>query len=231
MCLPSGVLNTLSDGSLAATENGHVYIQTDDAYKDAITGKTAEVSDAQQITLNNTLRTKVAGALSGLQLASPDMTKRRDAIAALLKNPDASMKPMIDRARAAEQDHKLKKRLDTLWAMTALHNPGVGRRLEAAQLVAARHDLDMYEPCTNHVRTATPDRRKESGRHVQRARRTRAQRRAGRHLRARFHSAPQRNFRPAVRRADVVCSGGAGGHRAGKARFKASLRAVRSKCC
>ncbi|SAK66809.1 branched-chain amino acid ABC transporter permease [Caballeronia glebae] len=139
------VLGALADGSLVATDNGRVYIQTDDGTKDAITGKTVEAPDAQQITLNNSLRTKVAGALSGLQLASPDTTRRREAIAALLKNPDASMKPMIDRARAIEKDPELKKRLDTLWAMTALHDPDVSKRLDAAQLVAARHDLDMYE--------------------------------------------------------------------------------------
>ncbi|WP_250534477.1 urea ABC transporter permease subunit UrtB [Caballeronia sp. AZ10_KS36] len=139
------VLNALADGSLVATDNGHVYVQTDEGNKDAITGKIAEAPDAQAITLNNQLRTKVAGALSGLQLASPDLAKRREAVTALLKNPDASMKPLIDRARAAETDAELKKRLDTLWAMTALHDPDVNKRLEAARLVAARHDLDMYE--------------------------------------------------------------------------------------
>ncbi|SAK70829.1 branched-chain amino acid ABC transporter permease [Caballeronia hypogeia] len=139
------MLNALSDGSAVATDDGHVYIQTDDGNKDPLTGKIVEAPDAQAITLNNLLRSKVAGALSGLQLASTDVAKRREAIAALLKNPDASMKPMIDRARAAEQDPDLKKRLDTLWAMTALHDPDVNKRLEAVQLVAARHDLDMYE--------------------------------------------------------------------------------------
>ncbi len=139
------VLNALSDGSLVATDNGHVYIQTDEGNKDPLTGKVTEAPDAQSITLSNILRTKVAGALSGLQLASPDIAKRRDAIAALLKNPDTSMKPMIDRARAIEQDPDLKKCLDTLWAMTALHDPDVDKRLEAAQLVAARKDLDTYE--------------------------------------------------------------------------------------
>ncbi|WP_250499797.1 urea ABC transporter permease subunit UrtB [Caballeronia sp. GAWG1-5s-s] len=139
------VLNALADGSLVATDNGHVYVQTEEGNKDAITGKITDAPDAQAITLNNQLRTKVAGALSGLQLASPDLGKRREAVAALLKNPDASMKPLIGRARAAETDPELKKRLDTLWAMTALHDPDVNKRLEAAQLVAARHDLDMYE--------------------------------------------------------------------------------------
>ncbi|SAL50127.1 branched-chain amino acid ABC transporter permease [Caballeronia peredens] len=139
------VLTALADGSAAATDSGRVVIQTDAGNKDPLTGKPIEAPDAQTITLSNTLRTKVAGALSGLQLASPDIAKRREAIGALLKNPDASMKPMIDRARAIEKDADLKKRLDTLWAMTALHDPDVSRRLEAAQLVAARHDLDMYE--------------------------------------------------------------------------------------
>src|ERR1700753_4014447 len=51
------VLTALSDGSLVATDNGHVYIQTDDVNKDPLTGKTIEAPDAQQITLSNTLRT------------------------------------------------------------------------------------------------------------------------------------------------------------------------------
>ncbi|AET89858.1 urea ABC transporter, permease protein UrtB [Burkholderia sp. YI23] len=139
------VLNALSDGSLVATDAGRVAIQTDDGNKDPVTGQAVDAPDAQQITLSNTLRAKVAGALSGLQLASTDIARRREAIAALLKSPDPSMKPMIDRARAIERDPDLKKRLDTLWAMTALHDPDVNKRLEAAQLVAARHDLDMYE--------------------------------------------------------------------------------------
>ena len=79
------VLNALSDGSLVATDNARVYLQTDEGTKDPVTGKPVEAPDAQQVTLSNILRTKVAGALSGLQLASTDIAKRREAIAALLK--------------------------------------------------------------------------------------------------------------------------------------------------
>jgi urea transport system permease protein len=139
------VLSALADGSLVATDKGRVLLQTDDGNKDPLTGKIVEAPDAQSITLNNLLRAKVAGALSALQLASTDVAKRRDAVAALLKNPDPSMKPLIDRARAAETDADLKKRLDTLWAMTALHDADAKNRLEAVQLVVARHDLDMSE--------------------------------------------------------------------------------------
>ena len=139
------LLKALSEDSALATDAGEVLIQDNDTARDTVTGKTVTAGDAQPITLNKLLRTKVSGALSGLQLDSADAAKRADAIAALLKNPDPSMKPQIDAARAKETDPKLKKRLDTLWAMTALHDGDAARRLEAVQLVAARHDLEMYE--------------------------------------------------------------------------------------
>jgi urea transport system permease protein len=139
------VLNALSDGSLVATDAGKVFIQTDNGNKDPLTNKIVEAPDAQPVTLNNLLRSKVSGALSGLQLASPDIATRRAAIDELLKNADPSIKPLVDKARAKETDPTLKKRLDTLWATTALHDTDANKRLEAVQLVAARHDLDMNE--------------------------------------------------------------------------------------
>ncbi|MCX4159903.1 MULTISPECIES: urea ABC transporter permease subunit UrtB [Paraburkholderia] len=139
------LLKALSEDTALATDGGEVLILDGDTAHDAATGKTVAAGDAQPVTLNNLLRSKVTGALSGLQLDSSDVEARRAAIGALLKNPDPAMKPLIDAARAKETDPTLKKRLDTLWAMTALHNPDVATRLEAVKLVAARHDLDMYE--------------------------------------------------------------------------------------
>ncbi|WP_436185805.1 MULTISPECIES: urea ABC transporter permease subunit UrtB [unclassified Caballeronia] len=139
------VLNALSDGSLVATDAGKVLIQTDDGNKDPLTNKIVDAPDAQPVTLNNLLRSKVSGAVSGLQLASPDIATRRAAIDELLKNADPSIKPLVDKARTKETDPTLKKRLDTLWATTALHDTDPNKRLEAVQLVAARHDLDMNE--------------------------------------------------------------------------------------
>jgi urea transport system permease protein len=141
------LLKALSEDNALATDSGRVLIQLSgsDTAHDAVTGKAVSASAAQPITLNNLLRAKVAGAVSGLQLSSSDTAARSAAIDALLKSPDASMKPMIDRARAKETDPTLKKRLDTLWAMTALSDNDPAKRLEAVQLVAARHDLDMNE--------------------------------------------------------------------------------------
>ena len=145
------LLKALAEDNVSATDSGEVLVlegADGQSAHDAATGQAVAASvasSAQPITLNNLLRSKVAGAVSGLQLDSPDLATRRDAIAALLKNPDPAMKPMIDAARAKEADPALKRRLDTLWAMTALHDPNAATRLEAAKLVAARHDLDMYE--------------------------------------------------------------------------------------
>lgn len=142
------LLKALSEDNALATDSGEVLIQSADGgdhATDAVTGKTVAAGDAQPVTLNNLLRSKVAGALSGLQLASPDLETRRAAIGELLKSPDIAMKPMIDAARAKETDPALKRRLDVLWAMTALHDPDAAKRLEAVQLVAARHDLEMNE--------------------------------------------------------------------------------------
>jgi urea transport system permease protein len=142
------LLKALSEDNALATDSGQVLIQSADGgdhASDAVTGKTVATGDAQPVTLNNLLRSKVSGALSGLQLASPDLETRRAAIGELLKNPDIAMKPMIDAARAKETDPTLKRRLDVLWAMTALHDTDAAKRLEAVQLVAARHDLEMNE--------------------------------------------------------------------------------------
>jgi urea transport system permease protein len=139
------ILKALSEDNVLSTDSGEVLVQDGDTLKDAVTGKTVASNSAQPVTLNNLLRSKVAGALSGLQLNSPDLETRRAAISALLQNPDPAMKPMIDAARAKETDPQLKRRLDTLWAMSALSDKDPDKRLEAARLVAARHDLDMYE--------------------------------------------------------------------------------------
>ncbi|MGF6756800.1 urea ABC transporter permease subunit UrtB [Paraburkholderia sp. GAS334] len=139
------LLKALSEDNALVTDSGELLIQDNDTARDAVTGKTVAADGAQPVTLNNILRSKVSGAVSGLALDATDPAARSAAIDALLKNPDAAMKPMIDRARAKETDPTLKKRLDTLWAMTALHDSDAAKRLEAVQLVAARHDLDMNE--------------------------------------------------------------------------------------
>ncbi len=141
------LLDGLADDRVLATSTGQVLIQAagDDTHaRDAVSGKAAAIGDAQPVMLNNLLRGKIARALAGLRLASPDVAVRRAAVDALLANPNASMRPFVETARAKETDPALKRRLDALWATTALTDPDPAKRLEAVQLVAARHDLDFY---------------------------------------------------------------------------------------
>lgn len=141
------LLDGLADDRVLATSAGDVLIQAagdDDHARDAVSGKPVAIGDAQPVMLNNLLRGKVARALAGLRLASPDPAVRRAAVDELLANPNASMKPFVEAARAKETDPALKRRLDALWATTALTDPDPAKRLEAVELVAARHDLDFY---------------------------------------------------------------------------------------
>ena len=140
------VLKALSEDSALATDAGAVLLQDGDTAHDAVTGKTVAAGDAQPVTLNNLLRSKVAGALSGLQLDSPDIaTRARRSHRAAARTPIRRSNRSSTRRARSETDPALKKRLDTLWAMTALHDADPAKRLEAVQLVAARHDLDMNE--------------------------------------------------------------------------------------
>jgi urea transport system permease protein len=142
------LLKALDAGDALATEDGKVLIQAGDKVTDAVTGKPvpASVSEqAQPINLNNRLRSVVSGALSALQLKSPDLAERKAAVEALLQSPDAAFKAQIDAAREKETDASTKEQLDTLWAMTALHDPDSAVRYEAVRLVAARNNLEMRE--------------------------------------------------------------------------------------
>lgn len=141
------LLGALADERALATDAGDVLIaqSADDTQaRDAVSGKLVSIGSAQPVMLDNRLRSKVAHALAGMQLASPDVEVRRRAANALLANPDPSLRALVEAARAKETDPSLKHRLDVLWATTALTDPDAHKRLEAVQLLAARHDLELY---------------------------------------------------------------------------------------
>jgi urea transport system permease protein len=139
------VLKALADDSVAITGNNEILIQDGDTYRDAVTGLVVVAADAQPLALSNVLRNQVNSGLSAVQLSSPDLATRQAAVETLLQNPEESLKPLVDQARSRETDPALKKRLDTLWAMTALHNHDPAQRLQAVLLLNARHNLEVGE--------------------------------------------------------------------------------------
>jgi urea transport system permease protein len=139
------LLEALDKENVVATGHDRVLIQEGNVLKDPISNATVtlDANEVQPVTLNNSLRARVAGALSGLRLQAHDRAVRAHAIDSLLHEPDPSLKPLIEAARSKENDPVLKSRLDQLWALTALQDPDPARRLEAVQLIGQRKDPQM----------------------------------------------------------------------------------------
>jgi urea transport system permease protein len=139
------ILEALQKETVVATAAGDVLIQDGEKFLDPLTGGPSQISgeDAQSITLNNNLRSRVESGLSGIRLQSADRATREAAINQILANPVPVLKPLIEAARAKETDPSLKGRLDQLWALTALQDPDPAKRLDAVQLIAERHDPQL----------------------------------------------------------------------------------------
>jgi urea transport system permease protein len=87
--------------------------------------------------LNNRLRGELDTALAALKLFSPDVKVRRLAALSLLKEPDASRAPLLNKALAAEQDETVKSLVRQARAAALLSSDVPNDRLLAAQELAA----------------------------------------------------------------------------------------------
>ena len=112
--------SALADGSLVATDKGHVLVQTDDGDKDAADRQDrATLPDAQSSHVcNNLLRGEARRRVVGAAARSrPTSRSAAPPSPRCCKNP-RSRDAAADRhgARAPKPTPTLKKRLDTLWA-------------------------------------------------------------------------------------------------------------------
>ena len=80
----------------------------------------AEASALKKIRINNRLRKMVRGALGGLTLLSPDRTVRLAAAKTVFNSRDATMIPLLERARTAEKDAGVADALTMALAATRL---------------------------------------------------------------------------------------------------------------
>jgi urea transport system permease protein len=139
------ILQALDQNVLCATDAGRILIQTGDSFHDALTNEPVAIAanSAQPVGLNNVLRARLAQGIATVQLRSPEKGLRSQAIATLLNDPDPTLNSAIEAARQRELDPDLRKRLDQLWAMTAVRDPDAGRRTAAVALIAQRHDPQL----------------------------------------------------------------------------------------
>jgi urea transport system permease protein len=111
---------------------------------DPVTGQAVSVPpDAEEVMLNNRLRGEIDTALAALKLFSPDVKLRRQAALSLLKEPDASRQPLLEKALAAEKDPTVQSLVRQARAAARLSSEAANDRM-----LAARELADSQQPET-----------------------------------------------------------------------------------
>ena len=136
-------LQALADDVVKIAKD-QVIVVRDGQGLDPVTGQAVPVpADAEEVMLNNRLRGEIDTALAALKLFSPDVKVRRQAALSLLKEPDASRKPLLERALTAEQDATVQGLVRQARAAALLTSDVPNDRL-----LAARELADSQQPET-----------------------------------------------------------------------------------
>jgi urea transport system permease protein len=110
----------------------------------ATTGETRALpDDAQDIMLNNRMRSEIDAALAALKLFHPDAQQRIVAAQAMLKEPDATRKPMLEKALASETQVEVQDWLTSALAAVNLSDPVATTRIAAVKVLAQRARPDV----------------------------------------------------------------------------------------
>jgi urea transport system permease protein len=136
-------LQALADDVVKIAKD-QVLVVRDGQGTDPVTGQSVTVpADAEDVMLNNRLRGEIDTALAALKLFSADVKVRRLAALSLLKEPDASRKPLLEKALAAEKDATVQSLVRQARAAALLNSDAPNDRL-----LAARELADSKQPET-----------------------------------------------------------------------------------
>ena len=134
-----------------------VWIMTNGQARHAVTGEIKPLpEDAQDIMLNNRLRAEIDTALSAFKLLSPDAGQRIAAAQAMLKEPDASRKRLLDKALSQETQPSVRDWLVLALAAVDISDAEAAKRLEAAR-VLSKHSRPEILLLLNQQLTAEQD--------------------------------------------------------------------------
>jgi len=129
-------LQALADDAVKVV-SGRVLVVRDGQGFDPVTGEAVNVpEDAEDVMLNNRLRGEIDTALAALKLFSADAALRQQAALALLKEPDASRLPVLEKALAAEKDSAVLALVKQALAAVQLASGSAESRLQAARTLA-----------------------------------------------------------------------------------------------
>ena len=136
-------IDALSNDAVKASDKAAFVMEGDQA-TDPVTGAKVKLpDDADDVINNNFLRSALDAAKAALQLHSEDEATRAAAAAALMKDPDESRLPLIDRALAAEKSPAVRDRLELARATTLLASHDAAKRLQAAEALQQARSPDI----------------------------------------------------------------------------------------
>ena len=151
------ILNALKNDSMYAAPDGAVLIVEDGAAFDPASGKTGPIPEgADGITVNNRLRGAIDGALSGLQLLSPDRKQRLAAAAEMQKGADPAQLSLIEKALQKESDPEIRNMLALAAATAHLQSPDAAVRRAAVIALADSSNANL-KPVLKHMLDKSPD--------------------------------------------------------------------------
>ncbi len=131
------VLRALLDGQLLVDADGRGWIDAGDGRPlDALTGKPSTLpssSEAATVTLNNRLRARIATAVAGLRLQSPERDLRLHAARELQDSTDEKLLPALEEAAGRERDAEVLAVLRMTMAAMQIRSQDPSERLQAAQ--------------------------------------------------------------------------------------------------
>ena len=120
-----------------------VWVMRDGQSVDPITGQSSPIpDDAEDVINNNRMRGELEAALSVLQLFHPQANVRLQSVLALLKEPDATKLPMLEKALATESDAAVKAQMLLARAAVWLSSEDAAQRLQAAKDLAQSQTPD-----------------------------------------------------------------------------------------
>ena len=136
-------LQALADDAVKVAA-GKVLVVKDGKGLDPVSGQAVDVPpDAEDVMLNNRLRGEIDTALAAMRLFSADVQQRLQSAQALLKEPQAAQRALIEKALAAENDAAVRAVLQQALAAVDLSSPEAAQRRAAAQVLAASAQPDV----------------------------------------------------------------------------------------
>jgi len=138
----AALLQAMADDAVKIS-GPQVFLMRDGKALDPTTGQEVALpASAEDVINNNRMRGEIDAALSALQLLSPDVAKRVDAVKLMLKEPDITKLPMLEKALSSETDSATKALMLLARAAILINSDKFEERLTAAKALAQNQTPD-----------------------------------------------------------------------------------------